>query len=172
MGWFSREEKKKLALMGADIAKNIFQTLAEESKNRREKAMEDKVISQEEYDAVYSEMEEYRTQVENLLVNSDIKAKYRETQEIVLTLTKIMMYDLKDDYPEVIQSFTKFIDSEAFIEEHRKALELRQQRLDKEYEEALSKYEEDLKIYKKSKNILSNLLSKKEKPPVKPIKRQ
>lgn len=167
MSWATKEQKGELALMGAGLAKGLFESFAEESQQKRQKALADNHISKKEYDELYNEMIEYRTQVENLLLDTELGNKFRETGEAFLTVVKIIMFDLEYDFEEVIHNFTRFIDSEEFIESHKKALQQRELRIDKEFEESMKIYENELKSYR-SQGFLKQVFSSE---PVKPKRR-
>lgn len=167
MSWASKEQKGELALMGASLAKGLFEGYAQESKQRRQKALADNHISKKEYDELYNEMTEYRSQVENLLFDTELGSKFRETEEAFLTIVKIIMYDLEHDFEEVIQNFNKVIDSEEFIENHKRALAKREERLDREFEEEMKIYEKQLNSFN-SQSFLKRTFSS---PPEKPTRR-
>ncbi|MCH4552766.1 hypothetical protein [Aestuariibaculum lutulentum] len=178
MSWATKQQKGEMALMGVEMLTGMFKDFAEDSKSRRNQVLSDNVITVEEYEALYKEMEEYRNQIENLLLDTELGCKYIKTQEIFLMIVKIIMYDLEFDYQEILSNFSSFIDNEMFIEGHQRAIEQRDNRLDKEYQLALKDYETELKEYaikieeKKSKNFFGRLFSEEIPKPIKPERRQ
>lgn len=178
MGIFSKEEKSMLAFKGIDVGMKLFEDYKESSKLQRQKEMEDNRISIEEYQRVVKELEEHQEIIYNLISDTELHSKFRKTEEIFVSIIKIIMLDLEFDNKEILENLNKFIDNEKFIEGHEDALMRRQKRLDKEYQKELEKYEIELKDYKirlehhKSKGFFKKLVSSVEEPPEKPKRRE
>ena len=82
------------------------------------------------------------------------------------------MMDMEYDNKEVFENLNLFIDSEKFIKGHEAALEKRKERLNKEYDNKLKKYQTELENHK-SKSFLKKMTqSFKAEPPIKPKKRE
>lgn len=178
MGIFSKEEKSMLAFKGIDAGMKLFEDYKESSKLQRQKEMEDNRISIEEYQRVVKELEEHQEIIYNLISDTELHSKFRKTEEIFVSIIKIIMFDLEYDNNEIFENLNKFIDNEKFIEGHEDALRLRKERLEKEYQNELEKYEIELKDYKiqlenhKSKGFFKKLVSSVEEPPKKPKRRE
>jgi len=179
MGIFTKEETSALAFKGVDAGVKFFEDYRETSKLQREHELKDNKISIEEYKRVVAELEEHQQIIYNLISDTELNSKFRKTQEIFVSIIKIIMLDLEFDNKEIFENLNLFIDSEEFIEGHEKALEKRAIRLDKEYEDDLKKYEVELKDYQiqlehhKSQSFFKKLISSVSvEPQVKPIKRE
>jgi len=177
MGIFTKEEKNLLAFKGIEAGMKLFDDYRETSKQQRQREMEDNKISLEEYKRVVAELEEYQELVHNLISDTELNSKYRKTEEIFVSIIKLIMLDLEFDNKEIFENLNDFIDNEDFIKGHEKALERRKERLNKEYEEELKKYEIQLKDYQiqlnhhNSKGFFNKLFSSLAEPPKKPQKR-
>lgn len=178
MGIFSKEDKNMLAFKGIDAGMKLFDDYRESSKVQRQKEMEDNKISIEEYQRVVSELEEHQEIIYNLISDTELHSKLRKTEEIFVSIIKIIMLDLEYDNKEIFDNLNQFIDNEKFIEGHETALEKRKERLNKEYEEALIKYEIELEDYQvklehhKSISFFKKLTTSVTEPPQKPQKRE
>ena len=177
MGIFSKEEKSMLAFKGIDAGVKLFEDYKESSKLQRQKEMEDNKISIEEYQRVVKELEEHQEIIYNLISDTELHSKFRKTEEIFVSIIKIIMFDLEFDNKEIFENLNQFIDNEKFIEGHENALKRRKERLEKEYEEELKQYEIELKDYKiqldhhNSQSFFKKLVSSVSEPPKKPKRR-
>ncbi len=178
MGIFSNEDKNALAFIGIDAGMKWFEDHRETSKLQRLKDLEDNSVSIEEYQRLADELKEYEDIVYNLISDTELNSKFRKTEEIFVSIIKIIMLDLEFDNKEVFENLNNFIDNEKFIEGHERALEKRQERLNKEYEEELKEYEIELKDYQiqlehhNSKGFFKKLLNTLPEPPIKPERRE
>ena len=118
MGIFSKEEKSMLAFKGIDVGMKLFEDYKESSKLQRQKEMEDNRISIEEYQRVVKELEEHQEIIYNLISDTELHSKFRKTEEIFVSIIKIIMFDLEFDNKEILENLNKFIDNEKFIEGH------------------------------------------------------
>tara|TARA_R110002073_G_scaffold312586_3_gene484108 strand:- start:355 stop:891 length:537 start_codon:yes stop_codon:yes gene_type:complete len=177
MGIFSKEEKSMLAFKGIDAGVRLFEDYKESSKLQRQKEMEDNKISIEEYQRVVKELEEHQEIIYNLISDTELHSKFRKTEEIFVSIIKIIMFDLEFDNKEIFENLNQFIDNEKFIEGHENALKRRKDRLEKEYEDELKQYEIELKDYQiqlehhNSQNFFKKLVSSVSEPPKKPKRR-
>jgi hypothetical protein len=177
MGIFTKEEKSMLAFKGIDAGVKLFEDYKESSKLQRQKEMEDNKISIEEYQRVVTELEEHQELFYNLISDTELHSKFRKTEEIFVSIIKIIMFDLEFDNKEVFENLNQFIDNEKFIEGHENALKRRKERLEKEHEEELKQYEIELKDYKiqldhhNSQSFFKKLVSSVSEPPKKPKRR-
>tara|TARA_R110001632_G_scaffold213248_1_gene339468 strand:- start:1450 stop:1986 length:537 start_codon:yes stop_codon:yes gene_type:complete len=177
MGIFSKEEKSMLAFKGIDVGVKLFEDYKESSKLQRQKEMEDNKISVEEYKRVVKELEEHQEIIYNLISDTELHSKFRKTEEIFVSIIKIIMFDLEFDNKEIFENLNLFIDNEKFIEGHETALKKRKKRLENEYDEELKQYEIELKDYKiqldhhKSQNFFKKLINSVAEPPKKPQRR-
>lgn len=178
MGIFSKEEKSMLAFKGIDAGMKLFEDYKESSKVQRQKEMEDNKISIEEYQRVVAELEEHQEIIYNLISDTELNSKFRKTEEIFVSIIKIIMLDLEFDNKEIFENLNEFIDNEKFIQGHENALKKRQERLGKEYQDELKEYEIKLKDYQielehhKSKSFFKKLMNSVAEPPKKPEKRE
>lgn len=128
-------------------------------------------------DALLIKVKEYEKQINNILSGADLGNKFTGTDTAFNSIIKVIMFNLEDDYREVIENFNSAIDNEEFIRSHEAAMELRQKRLDAEYEAAMQQYKIELKEYeaqeaeRANSGLFKRMLSKKENPPVKPKRR-
>ena len=177
MGIFSKEEKSMLAFKGIDAGVKLFEDYKESSKLQRQKEMEDNKISIEEYQRVVKELEEHQEIIYNLISDTELHSKFRKTEEIFVSIIKIIMFDLEFDNKEIFENLNQFIDNEKFIEGHENALKRRKDRLEEEYEDELKQYEIELKDYQiqldhhNSQNFFKKLVSSVSEPPKKPKRR-
>tara|TARA_R110001606_G_scaffold399236_1_gene582613 strand:- start:1223 stop:1759 length:537 start_codon:yes stop_codon:yes gene_type:complete len=177
MGIFSKEEKSMLAFKGIDAGVKLFEDYKESSKLQRQKEMEDNKISIEEYQRVVKELEEHQEIIYNLISDTELHSKFRKTEEIFVSIIKIIMFDLEFDNKEIFENLNQFIDDEKFIEGHENALKRRKDRLEEEYEDELKQYEIELKDYQiqlehhNSQNFFKKLVSSVSEPPKKPKRR-
>ncbi len=177
MGIFSKEEKSMLAFKGIDAGVKLFEDYKESSKLQRQKEMEDNKISIEEYQRVVKELEEHQEIIYNLISDTELHSKFRKTEEIFVSIIKIIMFDLEFDNKEIFENLNQFIDNEKFIEGHENALKRRKDRLEQEYEDELKQYEIELKDYQiqlehhNSQNFFKKLVSSVSEPPKKPKRR-
>lgn len=79
-------------------------------------------ITKEEYDKVYAEYEYFSDLVANLLGDAELGCKFKRTEEIFLDIMRIFLFNLEKDNREIIDNFTKAIDSEDFIKSHEMAI--------------------------------------------------
>lgn len=179
MGIFSKEEKSVLAFKGIEAGMKLFDDYRETSKLQRQKEMEDNKISLEEYQRVVGELVEHQEYVYNLISDTELNSKFRKTEEIFVSIIKIIMLDLEHDNNEIFENLNEYIDNEKFIEGHENALAKRKERLNKEYEEEMKQYEDELKDYQiklehhKSQSFFKKLLnSVSVEPPIKPKRRE
>ena len=177
MSWGTKEQKGELMNKGLEGALSLFSAIASESKSKRDNAIADGQISKEEYDELYENFSEYKTRINNLLYDTELGCKLKSTEDIFLMIIEIIMFDLEYDYPEVIQNFTKIIDTEELVRGHELALKKRDERLEMEYQNELEVYNSEMLEYnnkikeKKSKNFFARLVSEEIIAPTKPNKR-
>ncbi len=176
----TREQKGEALLIGVNAIANILTTrIAQNEENKKQflNAKNDG-ITKEEYDKVYAEYEYFSDLVANLLGDAELGCKFKRTEEIFLDIMRIFLFDLEKDNREIIDNFTKAIDSEDFIKSHEMAIKKREERLDKEYAEKLKEYEIEMNDYTNrlkehnSKNFLSKWLDDKPIEPKKPERRE
>lgn len=179
MGIFTKEDKAKLAFRGLEEGLKLFEDYRESSKQRREKDLEDSKIDIEEYNRVCNELDEYQEIVQNLISDTELGSKFRRTEEIFVSIIKIIMFDLEFDNKEIFENLCNFIDNENFIKGHDEALRKRELRLDKEFQKEILKYEEELQEYElklkahNSKGFFNKMLSSGiGEPPIKPKRRE
>lgn len=179
MGIFSKEEKSQLAHKGIEAGIKLFEEYRSSSKIQRQKELEDNKISIEEYNRVVEELEEHQEIIHNLISDTELHSKFRKTEEIFVSIIKIIMLDLEYDNKEIFENLNLFIDNEKFIEGHENSLKKREVRLDKEYEEELKQYEIELKDYQvqlehhNSKSFFKKLVNSiSSEPPTKPKRRE
>ncbi|WP_290698214.1 hypothetical protein [Lacinutrix sp.] len=177
MSIFSKEDKNMLATKGIDGGIKLLEGFIESSKLRQEQALVDNVVTKEEYNLLAEEKAEYEEMIHNLLSDTELNSKFRKTEEIFVSIIRIIMFDLEFDYSEVFKNLNQFIDNEKFFEGHEKALNLRKERIEREYQIELENYENEIIVYKervkeqKSKGFFKRLISEEIPLPVKPEKR-
>ncbi|MFL0104130.1 hypothetical protein [Tenacibaculum maritimum] len=180
MGIFTKEDKQMLVSQGIEQGLKFFNDYREVSRKKREKDLEDNKIDKSEYQRVCNELDEYQTYYINLISDTELGSKFKQTEEIFVLIIKIIMFDLEFDYKEVLDNLCNFIDNEDFINNHGKALSMREERLDEEYKEAMKKYKEELAQYEmkikahNSKGFFKKIISSgiKDPMPVKPKRRE
>ena len=140
--------------------------------------LEDNKVSIEEYKRLVSELEEHQAMIKNLISDTELDCKFKKTEEIFVSIIKLIMMDMEYDNKEVFENLNLFIDNEKFIKGHEDALEKRKERINNEYELEIKEYDEKLKEYQiqlenhKSKSFLKKMTqSFKTEPPIKPKKR-
>jgi len=104
MGIFTKEEKNLLAFKGIEAGMKLFDDYRETSKQQRQREMEDNKISLEEYKRVVAELEEYQELVHNLISDTELNSKYRKTEEIFVSIIKLIMLDLEFDNKEIFEN--------------------------------------------------------------------
>lgn len=177
MSWTTKEQKGEIAMMGLEAGLGLLQSWTEDTKRIKEKALEDNKIDEKELSQLLEINEEYTTKVNNLLYDTELGCKFKRTEEIFIMIVEIIMLDLENDYTEIIENFTKAIDTEKFIESHDTAIKLREERLDKEYQDDLNEYQAQLIEYQnkikeqKSKGFFKRLLAEEISEPQKPERR-
>lgn len=157
----------------------LFDNYQKVSIAKQNEVLKDNKVSIEEYKSLISELQEHQTMIKNLISDTELDCKFKKTEEIFVSIIKIIMMDMEHDYKEVFENLNLFIDSEKFIKGHEAALEKRKERLNKEYELEIKEYDNKLKKYQtelenhKSKSFLKKMTqSFKAEPPIKPKKRE
>lgn len=178
MSWGTKQQKGDVLLASVNGAFSIFNSIAENSLNKKEQVLADDQVTKEEYEQLHSDFEEYKSKVDNILYDTELGCNLKRTEEIFIMVVKIIMFDLEYDYQEVIRNFTNAIDTEEFVKLHDVAVQKREQRLDEEHAINLNVYEEEMVLYnekikdKKSKSFLSRIFSSEEIiEPIKPERR-
>lgn len=177
MGIFTKEEKASIAFAGIDAGLKLFDDYRETSKIKRKKDIEDGKIDISEYNRVCGELEDHQEMIYNLISDTELNSNLRRTEEIFVSIIKIIMFDLEFDNLEVIENLNKFIDNEDFINGHDIAVKKREERLDDEYVKLLKEYEIEVDEYKlrleerKSKGFFSKLFSEEIVKPIRPERR-
>ena len=169
----------KIALLGIEAGMKLFDNYQKVSIAKQNEVLKDNKVSIEEYKSLISELQEHQTMIKNLISDTELDCKFKKTEEIFVSIIKIIMMDMEHDYKEVFENLNLFIDSEKFIKGHEAALEKRKERLNKEYELEIKEYDNKLKKYQtelenhKSKSFLKKMTqSFKAEPPIKPKKRE
>lgn len=112
MGIFSKEEKAQIAFTGLEAGLKLFDDYRSTSKKRREKDLEDNKIDKIEYQRVCDELDEYQEIVHNLISDTELDSKFRRTEEIFVSIIKIIMFNLEYDNKEIFENLCKFIDNQ------------------------------------------------------------
>lgn len=169
----------KIAILGIESGMKLFDNYQEFQVSKQNKILESNEVSIKEYKSLVSELEEHQAMIKNLISGTELYCKLKKTEEIFVSLIKIIMVDKEHDYKEVFENLSYFIDNENFIKGHDAALEKRKERINKEYELEIKEYDEKLKEYQnhlenhKSKSFLKKMTqSFKIEPPIKPKKRE
>lgn len=179
MSWLSKEDKTELTKQGLLFLGNLVKEEIESNKVQKQNFLEAKNngITIEEYDELYEQYDYYSDLVYNILNDSELGYNFKKTEVYFLDIIKILMFDEEKDYFEQIQSFTKAIDNVEFINSYEEAIQLREKRLDKEFEPLLRDY--NIKMQQYNKNMqeyngrtLSKLWNNKPVEPVKPERRK
>lgn len=180
MAWGTQEQKGDALILGVNTIANILTTRIANNEENKKQLINAKSngVTQEEYDALYEEYDYFSGLVENLLGDAELGCKFKRTEEIFLDVMKIFLLDLEHDNREIINNFTKAIDSEEFINSHELALKKREERLDKEYSEKMKEYEIEMADYRnklqehKSKSFFSKIFADEPVQPEKPSRRE
>ena len=156
----------------------LFNNYQEASVAKQNEVLKDNKVSIEEYKRLVSELEEHQAMIKNLISDTELDCKFKKTEEIFVSIIKLIMMDMEYDNKEVFENLNLFIDNEKFIKGHEDALEKRKERINNEYELEIKEYDEKLKEYQiqlenhKSKSLLKKMTqSFKTEPPIKPKKR-
>lgn len=178
MAWGTQEQKGDIAKMGIEALIGFTKSMAEESKRINSEAKENiKNVDAKEFADVLEINAELNELINNLLTDAELGCKFKKTEEIFLYIIRIIMYDVESDYREIIDNFTKAIDSQEFIDSHEIADKKREDRLDKEHAEDMKSYEVEMFDYRrkisehKSKNFFSKMFADEPVEPEKPIRR-
>lgn len=162
--WGTQEQKGEVLLMGASLLSNIFTELSEHSKENSRKinqAKSDGKFTVAEYEFLEQEYLRYKSYTDNLFGDCELNVTYANTKTYFLDIIWIIMLDEENDYHEILDNFTNFIDNTNFIKSHEEAVLLREERLDKEFEPILNQYNLEMQQYeKKMKEYNSRTLSK------------
>ena len=170
--------KSQLILAGAEVGVSLFKNtfgISESANDIVGEKYDDDDLDTEE---LTRRLKEYEGQIQNVLSGADLGNKFKGTDTAFNSVIKIIMFNLEDDYREVISNFNRVIDNEEFIRSHEEALEKREKRLDREYEDELTKYRialqeyEELEKNRNESGLLKRMLSRKEASPVKPVRRK
>ena len=170
--------KSQLILAGAAAGVSLFKKTIGISESATGFVNEDNDDHDLDTVELTNRLKEYESQIQNILTGADLGNKFKGTDAAFNSVIKIIMFNLEDDYREVISNFNRVIDNENFILSHEAALEKRSQRLDAEYEEALAQYQIALKNYEEleqernESGLFKRMLSRKEAPPAKPVRRK
>lgn len=169
----------KIALLGIEAGMKLFDNYLETSRAKQNEVLKDNKVSVEEYKSLVLELEGHQAMIKNLISDTELGCKFKKTEEIFISIIKIIMMDDEYDYKEVFENLNLFIDNEKFIKGHEVALEKRKKRLHEEYEFKIKEYDEKLKKYQielenhKSKSFLKKMTqSFKTELPIKPKKRE
>lgn len=181
MAWGTQEQRGDALLLSVNTIASILTTRIannEENKKQLINAKNDGVTI-EEYNALYEEYEYFSGLVSNLLGDAELGCKFKRTEEIFLDIMRIFLLDQESDNREIIDNFTKVIDTEEFIKLHELAVKKREERLDKEHALKMEEYEIKMTDYRKSleeynsKNFLAKIFTAKEPlEPEMPIRRE
>lgn len=179
MAWGTQEQKGDIAKMGIEALISFTKSMVDESKRINSEAKDNvKNIDAKEFADVLEINAELNELINNLLTDAELGCKYKKTEEIFLYVIRIIMYDVEHDYREIIDNFTKAIDTQEFIDSHEVADLKRNMRLDKEYAEEMKTYEHQMFDYRrqiseyKSKNFFSKIFSEEPLEPLKPVRRE
>lgn len=203
VGQLLKRNQNKIEKEGFDKIFKIIGALTNKTvKKIEDSAKADNHITMEEYNQLLDEFKEqiseYEKKLYNLFKDAELNCKYQKTHDNFIEILGIIMEDKEDEYPEVIENFTKHIDNENFINGHKLALEKRAERLEKKkqeeeakrqeeeakqeaaYQEELREYERDLELYKlkieqqKSKGFFKKMFAKEDmpNPPEKPVRKK
>jgi hypothetical protein len=179
MAWGTQEQKGDIAKMGIEALIGFTKSMADESKRINNEAKDNiKNVDAKEFTDVLEINAELNELINNLLTDAELGCKYKKTEEIFLYVIRIIMYDVEYDYREIIDNFTKAIDTQEFIDSHEVAESKRNIRLDKEYAEEMKTYEVEMFDYRrkisehKSKNFFSKIFAEEPIEPLKPVRRE
>ncbi|MGQ1911581.1 hypothetical protein ACT3CE_17590 [Marinifilum sp. RC60d5] len=178
MTWITKEKKGELALTGLQGGLNLLQTWTETNAQTKKEVAQNNKIDDKRLNEILKINEEYTTKINNLLYDTELGCKFKSTEDIFIMIIEIIMLDLEYDYHEIINNFTRTIDTEEFIQAHQKAVKEREVRLETEYQEKLNRYETKMKEYEdkmkeqQSKSFFKRILSEEIKKPRKPIRRE
>lgn len=180
MAWGTREQKGDAILIGVNAIAGILNSRIANNEENKKQLLNAKTngVTQEEYDILYEEYEFFSGLVSNLLDDAELNCKFKRTEEIFLDIMRVFLLDLEKDNREIIDNFTRVIDSDEFIKSHELAIQKREERLDKEHFNDIEAYEIEMNTYRikleeyNSKNFLSKIFTAKEPTaPEKPIRR-
>lgn len=179
MAWGTREQKGDAILIGVNAIVGILNSRIANNEENKKQLLNAKTngVTQEEYDILYEEYEFFSGLVSNLLDDAELNCKFKRTEEIFLDIMRVFLLDLEKDNREIIDNFTRVIDSDEFIKSHEIAIKLREERLDKEFAEILKKHEIEMMEYRKkleehrSKNFFSKMFANEPTAPEKPTRR-
>lgn len=179
MSWLSKEDKTELTKQGLLFLGNLVKEEIESNKVQKQNFLEAKNdgITIKEYDELYDKYDYYSTLVHNLLKDAELNCQFKKTETIFLEVIEIIMFNEEKDYFEQIQSFTKAIDNNEFIKSYEEAIQLREKRLDKEFEAILRDYNVKMQQYNQklkeyNDRTLSKLWNDKPIEPIKPERRK
>ncbi len=179
MSWLSKEDKNELTKQGLLYLGNLVKEEIESNKAQKQNFIDAKNngITNEEYDKLYEQYDYYSELVYNILNDSELGCNFKKTEIYFLEIIKILMFDEEHDYSEQIQSFTKAIDNMEFINSYEEAVQLRENRLDKEFEPILREYhinkqQYNQKMQEYNGRTLSKLWNDKPIEPIKPERRK
>ena len=123
----------KIALMGIEAGMKLFDNYQKVSIAKQNEVLKDNKVSLEEYKSLISELQEHQTMIKNLISDTELDCKFKKTEEIFVSIIKIIMMDMEHDYKEVFENLNLFIDSEKFIKGHEAALEKRLDRFENSF---------------------------------------
>ena len=180
MDWGTQEQRGDELRLGVNAIAGILSTRIANNEENKKQLINAKAngVTQEEYDTLYEEYDYFSGLVSNLLGDAELGCKFKRTEEIFLDIMKIFLLDLEKDNREIIDNFTRAIDSEEFIKSHELAVRKREERLDKEHAEKMSDYEIEMTAYRnklkehQSKNFFSKIFAEEPIKPEEPIRRE
>lgn len=179
MSWLSKEDKNELTKQGLLYLGNLVKDEIESNKAQKQSFIEAKNngITDEEYDKLYEQYDYYSELVYNVLNDSELGCNLKKTEIYFLEIIKILMFDEEHDYSEQIQSFTKAIDNMEFINSYEEAIQLRDKRLEIEYQSLMNDYHVETQQYNQklqeyNGRTLSKLWNDKPIEPIKPERRK
>ena len=123
MAWGTQEQKGELAKMGLEALIDFTKSMTSKSKQIEIEAEENiKNIDAVKMATILETNARLSYWVNNLLTDAELGCKFKKTEEIFLEILRVIMYDLEKDYPEIINNFTKAIDTDEFINSHQLAV--------------------------------------------------
>ena len=130
MAWGTQEQKGDALLLGVNAITGFLSTRIANNEENKKQFIDAKKngITQEEYDTLYNEYDYFSGLVNNLLGDAELGCKFKQTEEIFLDIMRIFLFDLEKDNREIIDNFTRAIDSEEFIRLHLLAVKKREER--------------------------------------------